>query len=112
MVAEATMMPDNPDEESRVREMLDADPALRSAVRRVGEYASELFPDASFNLNTRQHDDWDPPLSLTIRVPYSDPAEFSRRDREFISWLVDRSGHDPDRLFVMVLPHNMRRRVA
>lgn len=112
MVAEATMMPDNPDEESQVREMLNADSALRAAVRRIGEYASELFPDASFNLNTRHHDEWDPPLSLIIRAPYSDPDEFSRRDREFISWLVEWPGYDPDRLFVMVLPHNMRRRVA
>jgi hypothetical protein len=112
MVAETVMMPDNPDEESDVRRLLDADQGLRQAVSRISEYGTRLFPDAELSLNTRQHDEWDPPLNLIIRAPYSDREEFAQRDRQFTSWLVHESQYDPGRLFVMVLPHNTQRRTT
>lgn len=106
MMVAQNMLPDNPEEDSRIRHLLDSDAELREVVERIGAYSSVLFPDATLSLNTRQHDEWDPPLSLLVTVPYVDKREFARRDRQFISWLTKQSGYDPDRLFVMVLPHH------
>ena len=112
MVALNNLMPDNPDEKAEIRRLLESDRELRAIVQRVGAYGIALFPDATLSLNTRQHDEWDPPLSMIITAPYSDRHDFSERDRRFTSWLASQSGYDPDRLFVMVLPHNRLRRIA
>lgn len=97
------MMPENPDEQARIQRLLESDVRLRDSVQRICSCSIDLFPNAQLGLNTQ----WDPPLSLFITVPYSDQRQFSKRDGQFISWLTNRSGYDPDRLFVMVLPHTI-----
>lgn len=112
MVAEATMMPDNPDEKSTIRRLLDNDPNLRLLVRRISDHADALFPGASLSLSTKQYDEWDPPLSLHIVAHFKDREDFSRGDRQFVSWLANEAGYDPNRLLVMLLPSIANRDVA
>ncbi|HVL22579.1 MAG TPA: hypothetical protein VM450_00755 [Thermomicrobiales bacterium] len=112
MVALSQMLPTDPDERERVRRVLREHPGLEAFIERVSRHAAEVFPGAEMMLDTRQYDDWDPPIRLSVTAPYTDREAFSRLDREWTSWLLAQPGYDPSRIFVTVLPHNLHRRIA
>jgi hypothetical protein len=112
MVAMTQMMPTDPDERETVRQVLREHPELEAFIERIGQHAIEMFPGAEMSLDTRQYDDWDPPLRMIVTAPYTDREAFSRRDRAWTSWLLAQPDYDPARLFVTILPHNVHRHVA
>ena len=66
MVALSRMMPTDPDEREQVRRVLGEHPELGAFIERLGRHAAEVFPGAELTLDTRQYDDWDPPLHVIV----------------------------------------------
>jgi hypothetical protein len=112
MVAVTNMMPSDPDERATIRQVLREHPELERFIERISRHAAEVFPGAEMSLDTRQYDDWDPPVRLIVTAPYTDREAFSRLDRAWTTWLLAQPEYDPARLFVTVLPHNLHRRTA
>jgi hypothetical protein len=112
MVALSRMLPTDPDEREQVRRVLREHPALEAFIERLGRHAAEVFPGAELALDTRQYDDWDPPIRVIVTAPYTDRAAFVARDREWTTWLLTQPEFNPSQVFVTVLPHNVQRRTA
>jgi len=100
MVAMSQLIPDDPQEQASVLEVLREHPELRGFIAKASAKAEELFPGASMHLDTVQYDEWDPPLTLIINAPAPWPEYQASRDT-FIHWLVEQPEFDLDRMLVM-----------
>lgn len=109
MVALKSFLPQDDSERFDVARILQDNPDIRRVVEKIAGHAATQFLWTSILLDTRQYDDWDPPLRMTITVPYIDREEWSRQYREFVTWLTQQADYDLDRLTVMVLPHSVER---
>jgi hypothetical protein len=69
MVVLSRMLPTDPDEREQVRRVLREHPALEAFIERLGRHAAEVFPGAKLSLDTRQYDDWDPPIQVRVVAP-------------------------------------------
>jgi len=95
--------PDRPD----AADVLENNPDIRAMVEKIAGHAASYFGWMSVLLDTKQYADWDPPLRMTITVPYLGKDEWTRQYKEFVTWLTQQSDYDLDRLQVMLLSHKM-----
>lgn len=109
MVAQSDSLPQHERERAEASEVLMQNPDIRGMVERIAGHAASSFGWMSVSLDTRQYDEWDPPVRLIITVPYLDREEWTRRYRSFVDWLAQQPDYDPDRLFTMVVPQAMEK---
>ena len=88
--------------------VLANNPDIRAMVEKIAGHAASFFRWTSVSLDTRRYDDWDPPLRMTITVPYTGEEEWPRQYQEFKTWLAEQDDYDVNRLSVMVLAKKFR----
>jgi hypothetical protein len=100
MVALAQYIPNDPDEKASVLHVLREHPEVQEFVVQASEKAKELFPEVSIQLDATRFDDWDPPVTMTIRVlqPWS---AFNEANDRFMNWLSYHPDYQRDLLLVM-----------
>lgn len=99
MIAVASLIPNDPDEQRTVLSVLDAHPEVRSFVASASAKAEELFPGATTRLDSVPYDEWDPPLQLVVSVPLPWTDYLARREA-FITWVSGQRDLDLD----LILP--------
>jgi hypothetical protein len=100
MVAVAQYIPTDPEEKESVLAVLREHPEVEDFVQRASEKAKETFPEFSITLDTVRYDEWDPPVSMTIRVVQLLDA-FEVAYEAYMRWLVSSPDYPRDFLFVM-----------
>jgi hypothetical protein len=108
MVAQSDYLPRNERERAEASEVLIQNPDIREMVERIAGHAASYFGWMTVSLDTKQYDDWDPPLRMTITVPFFSEESWTHQYREFRSWLVRQADYDMNRLSVMVLSQKTR----
>jgi hypothetical protein len=108
MVARQEYAPEGDSSSPDVAEILENNPDIRTMVEMVAGRAASYFRWIAVSLDTRQYEDWDPPLRITITVPYTGEEEWARQYKEFKTWLVQQADYDLNRLSVMVLPRKVQ----
>lgn len=100
MVAVAQFIPDDPQAKESVLAVLREHPELQDFIARVSEKAAELFPEVSIELDTTRYDEWDPPLTLSVRItqPWD---EYKESSNEFIHWYAHQPGWNLDLIVVV-----------
>lgn len=96
-------------DQSEAAKVIEANPDIKAMVEKIAGHAASYFGWITVSLDTRQYDEWDPPLRMTITVPYTGEQEWPRQYQEFKTWLVDQDDYDLDRLTVMLLARQFRR---
>lgn len=101
MVAMAQLIPNDPDEQASVLEVLRQHPELKGFIAKASAKAEEVFPGATMHLDTVSYDEWDPPVRLIIhaRLPWE---TFESSLDGYLSWLVAQS--DFDEQLIQVIP--------
>jgi hypothetical protein len=100
MVAVARYIPDDPKAKESVLAVLREHPELQDFIARVSEKAAEMFPDVDIALDTEQYDDWDPPLTMKVRI--TQPWDgYKVASRDFARWVGHRADYDRDLILVM-----------
>lgn len=89
--------------QSDVAEVIDKNPDIRAMVEKIAGHAASYFGWMTVSLDTRQYDEWDPPLRMTITVPFVDEVKWAHHYGEFITWLANLEDYNLDRLQVMLL---------
>ena len=102
MSAISDMLPSDAAEQAEIRRILREQPDLAAMIERAQTKARDMFSDPRFTLDTRQYDDWDPPLRLVIRADVPE-QELRAALVEFIHWMSQESGYDRERL--AIFPH-------
>lgn len=98
--------PNIPDQ-SDVDEVIENNPDIRAMVEKVAGHAASFFGWMILALDTRQYDEWDSPLRMTITVPYADEETWTKHYDEFVTWLTQQDDYDLDRLRVVLLSRKM-----
>ncbi|MGC4104850.1 MAG: hypothetical protein QM753_00655 [Thermomicrobiales bacterium] len=99
MVAVASLLPDNPEDEASVLAVLREHPELRAFIQQASAKALEFFPGASIQLDTARYDEWDPPLQMVVHAPGS-LNEIGALRMEFFQWLHTELDYPEDLIFV------------
>ncbi len=99
MVAVAQLMPQDPEEQRTVRDVLREHPELPGYIARAMEHAREIFTDPDFHLDTARYEEGDPLLNLIIRVPMPWP-EFEPAFYTYLHWLHDQPEHDEELMLI------------
>ena len=99
MVAMAQLIPEDPQEQASVLEVLRQHPALKTFIAKASAKAEEIFPGATMHLDTIQYDDWDPPVSLIIRSPLP-MLEHRIAVNIYIHWLTSQPDYDDELIAV------------
>jgi len=99
MVAVASLLPDNPEEEASVLAVLREHPELRTFIQQASTKALEFFPGASIQLDTARYDEWDPPMTMNVFVR-DDQGDMVQRRLEYVRWLRDHLAYPEDMIFV------------
>ncbi|MGI8484747.1 MAG: hypothetical protein ACR2OU_10850 [Thermomicrobiales bacterium] len=99
MVAMAQLIPEDPDEQASVLEVLRQHPELKGFIAKASAKAEEVFPGATMRLDTVSYDEWDPPVRLLIRAPMS-LASVESATRGYITWLREALAYPEDLIFV------------
>ncbi|MGN6033641.1 MAG: hypothetical protein ACTHQE_18450 [Thermomicrobiales bacterium] len=103
MVAVASLLPDNPEEEASVLAVLREHPELRTFIQQASTKALEFFPGASIQLDTARYDEWDPPVTMNVFVrddQRDDQDDMVQRRLEYVRWLRDHLAYPEDMIFV------------
>lgn len=99
MVAMAQLIPNDPDEQASVLEVLRQHPELKGFIAKASAKAEEVFPGATMRLDTFGYDEWDPPVRLIIRAPMS-LARVEAITRDYMTWLRQTLHYPEDLIFV------------
>lgn len=106
MIAIKDMLPPDADEQREIERILREQPDLRVMIEKAQAKAREMFPDPHFTLDTRQYDDWDPPIRLIIRADVAD-ADFSEALLGYVHWMSHDPDYDRDRISISPLLHRV-----
>lgn len=98
------MLPSDAGEQAEIERILREQPDLAAMIERAQAEAREIFVDPRFTLDTRQYDDWDPPLRLVISADIKESV-YKGTVRRFIHWLAHDATHDDTRLTISLFPH-------
>lgn len=99
MVAMTKMMPSDPDERATVRRVLREHPELERFIERISRHATELFPGAEMTLDTRQFDDWDPPIQVVVTAPLQ-TVNYGDTYLRLLEWMNADPDYDPGQVHV------------
>ena len=100
MVAVAQLSPTDPEEKASVLSVLREHPEVQEFILRASAKAEEIFPEVSITLDTVRYDEWDPPLSMTIRGVQ--PLDmFAIAYETYMQWLVSNPAYPRNLIFVM-----------
>ena len=100
MVAVAQFIPADPDQKASVLAVLREHPEMAAMIVRASEKTGDIFAKYRITLDTRQYDDWDPPVRMLVWV--DEPWEAFKADVErFTHWLAHDASHDRKLLFIM-----------
>jgi hypothetical protein len=106
MIAIDAMLPDDVDEQREIQRILSEQPDLEVIIAKAQAKAREMFANPRFTLDTRQYDDWDPPIRLIVRADV-DAARYSDALRQYLDWLTYDSGYDSTRITISPLFHRV-----
>lgn len=104
MSAISDMLPSDAAEQEEIERVLREQPDLAAMIERAQAKARDMFSDPRFTLDTRQYDDWDPPLRLVISTDIEEP-DYQETLRRFIHWLAHDASYDSPRLTISLSPH-------
>lgn len=104
MSAISDMLPSDAAEQAEIERILREKPDLAAMIERAQAKARDMFSDPRFTLDTRQYDDWDPPLRLVISADIEEP-DYQETLRRFIDWLAHDTSQDDARLRISLFPH-------
>jgi hypothetical protein len=108
MVAVAQYIPDDPEEQESVFAVLQEHPELRGFIQRAVQKAGGIFPELRVVLDSRHHDEFDPPIRLLLHVNES-LAEFNEHYHGYARWLASEPDYPQDLILVMPLWDGPRR---
>lgn len=104
MIAIRDMLPDDTDEQREIERILSEQPDLQVMIERAQAKAREMFANPRFTLDTRQYDDWDPPIRLIVRADVPD-EEYSDALLGYIHWMSQEPAYDRDRITIFPMLH-------
>lgn len=99
MVAVASLLPDNPEDEASVLAVLREHPELRAFIQQASAKALELFPGATIQLDTVRYDEWDPPVRMRVLVK-GDLERVESIRRDYMRWLQTTLEYPENLIFV------------
>lgn len=102
MIALNELLPDTPAEKDSVNQVLATRPYLGGLITRLATKIYASFPDAEITMSTRQYDDWDPPLTITVYVPLADHSKYLDVAHEIRDWARNDAEFNPLDMFVSV----------
>lgn len=108
MSAIADMLPPDAAEQAKIQRILREQPDLAAMIERAQAKARDMFSDPRFTLDTRQYDDWDPPIRLVVRADVPEES-FDTTFLGYVHWLAMDPGIDLDRLGVFPMLHAVAR---
>ncbi len=100
-VALKELFPTDPDDRATVEKVLREHPRTARFVERLQEHARHMFGAPVITLSTRQYDDWDPPLTVSIYADFP-PDEFEDRYLQLVRWMNDNPDYDLDAVTVLL----------
>ena len=106
MIAIDAMLPDDVDEQREIERILREQPDLEVIIAKAQAKAREMFANPRFTLDTRQYDDWDPPIRLIVRADVPD-EEYSDALLGYIHWMSHEPAYDRDRITISPLLHRV-----
>jgi hypothetical protein len=89
------ILPDDADKRAVIERAFAAHPETADFVRRTVEHIDAIWPDADVELQSIQYDEWDPPVSVTIRIPQRG-NEYVERAKTISTWVHLQPGFNPD----------------
>ena len=107
MVAVASLLPENPEDEASVLAVLREHPEARTFIQQASEKAQELFPGVRISLDAVQWEEWDPPVRLVLLIPGTWES-YERGMAAFVTWLGGRPLEDMETVALLPLwqdPH-------
>jgi hypothetical protein len=104
MIAIKDMLPTDADEQAQIERILREQPDLQVMIEKAQAKAHEMFSDPHFTLDTRQYDDWDPPIRLIIRADVAE-SDYSDALLGYIHWMSHEPGYDRDRIMIFPFLH-------
>jgi hypothetical protein len=90
-------------DQSEAAKVIETNPDIKAMVEKIAGHAASYFGWITVALDTRQYDEWDPPLRMTITVPFTDEKKWAHQYGEFVTWLATLEDFNLDRLQVMLL---------
>jgi hypothetical protein len=108
MAALQEYLPGSGSSRSEAADVLEKNPDIRGMVEKIAGHAASYFGWMSVLLDTKQYDEWDPPLRMTITVPYPGGDAWARQYSDFVSWLTGQNDYDVNRLQVLLLSQKMQ----
>ncbi len=97
------MLPSDASEQAEIQRILREQPDLAAMIETAQARAREVVVDPRFSLDTRQYDDWDPPLRLVISADIAE-SDYQETLRRFIHWLAHDASYDYPRLTISLSP--------
>lgn len=104
MIAIKDMLPSDADEQAAIERILREQPVLAVMIDKAQTKAREVFINPRFTLDTRQYDEWDPPIRLGVRAEVLE-ENFDASFLGFIHWLAAEPEVDFDRLGIEPMLH-------
>lgn len=105
MIALKEFLPDNPQDRSSITETLRLHPVSARFISRFAERIEREYPQSEIVIDNRQYDEWDPPLTMMIRLPVDRGDYASSFDAIHTKASTDRDYDDREvSLLVLRLP--------
>lgn len=89
------ILPDDADQRAVIERAFKAHPETADFVRRAVAHIESTWPEAEIYLQSKQYDDWDPPVTIEIFLKH-DPSEFLSNFKAISSWMVEQPGYNSD----------------
>lgn len=105
MVALKEFYPTVPDDRATVEDVLRRQPDTVRFIERLRQHVRSIYDEPRISLNTRQYDEWDPPITVVIYADIPN-EEYGEQLLNVIDWV----NQDPDynRDNVAVLLHSRK----
>lgn len=104
MSAISDMLPADADDQAAIERLLREQLDLTGMIETAQTKAREMFVNPRFSLDTRQYDDWDPPIRLVVRADVPEET-FDASLLGYVHWLALEPGVDLDRLGIEPMLH-------
>lgn len=101
MAAMSHMLPQDPDDRESVLRSLRENPGIKTFAGRLLNRAQGMLGSAAMTFETRQFDEWDPPLQVVITAPIPD-SSYGERYYDLLRWANSDPEYDTGKLQIIL----------